>query len=410
MASPAQPNQQADDYFDLGSGLGFSMDGALDTDLNSFQYTRPTNGTADNLAQFQPIMPGNMPDQDALVSPLQQQQQQQQPRDIMERQDISPPQPFDKWANIDLGTGGDFNVFQDLAFMANVTFSPETEQTAHNRLPQQDFRPSHLGASGSEYSSAANQSAETRKPDVQRYPLGFANEHTSDQFASLPHILWDTAVHLPKPTVNDVAYQEMRRDMQSRLNASECSETPLPSAKDIQKFVMSYINCFHCHLPIIHFASFDLYTTPSPLIFAVCAIGALYRLDRKWSSSLFQLATQMLEVCSIPKTLGASLAPSPLWIAQTRILLAIFGMFGGKPAVARAGISKLGFFMMDYSARRTALLADTRRDEDLIWEEWIDKESSKRYGTVSPYVKSSPSSLVLPRSHIRFTLGIPWLF
>jgi hypothetical protein len=385
-ASPTQPAPQGVDYFDLGSDMYFPMDGALalDTDLNSFQDAQPTNCTTDNLAQFPPIMPGDTPVQDALVSPIQ--QKQQQPEDMIEQQDISPPQPFDEWANMDLGTGGDFSVFQDLAFMTNDMLSPEGTQTMHNRLPQQQFHPPHLGASGSKYSPAANQSANSRKPDEQQHPLRFANEHTSDQFANLPYILWDNAVHLPKPSVNDVAYQEMRRDMQSRLSASECSETPIPSAKDIQKFVLSYITCFHRHLPIIHFASFDIQTTPSPLTFAVCAIGALYRLDRKWSSSLFQLATQMLEVCSIPTMPGASLAPSPLWIAQTRILLSIFGMFGGKPAIARAGISRLGFFMMDYSVRRTALLADTRRNEDLTWEEWICKESSKRYSTVRPFV------------------------
>ncbi|KAF2502680.1 hypothetical protein BU16DRAFT_16843 [Lophium mytilinum] len=373
--SPTQ-TRRVDDYFHLGSELDFCIDGAPDMDLDSFQHAPPTSFTAENSSHFQPVIPVNMPDQEALLSPLQ--QQHQQPGDMIEQQDVSPPQPFDEWANMDLGTGSDFNVFQDLAFMTNVGFSPDNEQTMHQGQPQQTPRPPQLRASGSEHSSVAGKAAERKKSNIQGHPLGFANEHTGNPFANLPLISWDSGVHLPNPRIEDLAYQQMHRDVQSRLKANECSQTPLPSAKDIQRFVTSYINCFHRHLPIIHFASFDLHTTPSPLTFAVCAIGALYRLDRKWSKSLYQLATQMLEANSIPNMLGASLAPSPLWIAQTRTLLAVFGMFGDKPAIAKAMISKLGFFVVDYSARRTALLADTRRDEDLTWEEWTCKESSKR--------------------------------
>jgi hypothetical protein len=96
-------------------------------------------------------------------------------------------------------------------------------------------------------------------------------------------------------TIDDTAYESIRNDLFGRVTAFD-TNVEIPPAKVCQGFLSSYITNFHGHLPIIHLQSFSPRTTPSPLILAMCSIGALYRLDRRRAKRLYEVATSSLSI------------------------------------------------------------------------------------------------------------------
>lgn len=185
----------------------------------------------------------------------------------------------------------------------------------------------------------------------------------------------------PKPPefrFDEEIYAKVCEDARSRMESGQLSEALLPTVNDLDRFFSGYLECFHPHFPIIHLPSLDLRETPSPLIFAMCSIGAQYRLSRQKAKNLFALAGTMSSyalraglpiLCGTPK-------PVALWIMQTRVLLSLCGMFSGKTSVVLRTVENLGLFAIDYRLR-TSLLTHTS-DGHLAWEPWVSRESSKR--------------------------------
>lgn len=117
----------------------------------------------------------------------------------------------------------------------------------------------------------------------------------SGTFARMPSVMTETPRKLPVPDVDAECYACIVADARSRLTPTELGQMDMLSSLDMQRFLTSYFTCFHRHCPIIHIPSLDLRTTPSHLIFAICAIGALYRLSRKTAKNLWYWADCMVE-------------------------------------------------------------------------------------------------------------------
>lgn len=113
----------------------------------------------------------------------------------------------------------------------------------------------------------------------------------------LPSLLQDTAPSGMAFAIDRATHDALQRDLASRLQRENIFNQ-LPSAKLCQNFLLTYMECFHGHLPIIHLPTFDLNKTPSPLTLALCCIGALYRLDRRRARQLYDLAAEAVESVS----------------------------------------------------------------------------------------------------------------
>ena len=118
----------------------------------------------------------------------------------------------------------------------------------------------------------------------------FENGQSRRLFEQLPQVLKEKSSNPPKFAFDEFTYRRICQDISNRLRPEGLVEGVLPTIKELQKFFTSYIDCFHRHLPIIHFPSLDVANTPSPLVFAICSIGALYRLDRRRAKNLYDLA------------------------------------------------------------------------------------------------------------------------
>jgi hypothetical protein len=154
------------------------------------------------------------------------------------------------------------------------------------------------------------------------------------------------------------------QDLFARLPAEQLNNFRLPTAAALQKCIRTYVDAFHVHLPIFHLPTMDLKSTPSPLILAICAIGAQYRLERKVSAALFLKADQALAAAVVdrgdhlhkkprlledwvrPRAQPRRSTPDALWKGQTRLLLAMLSCFSGDTEVISKAIVHLGDFLM----------------------------------------------------------------
>jgi hypothetical protein len=199
--------------------------------------------------------------------------------------------------------------------------------------------------------------------------------------------------HLPI-IFNDVMRNKLLEDICSRQAKAPPGNTfRLPSATALQSCLRTFVDAFHIHLPILHLQSFDFMKTPSPLVLALCAIGALYRLERRIAATLYVKAVEVLQSedndsteylnaerltsywdkpCSSPQP-----SMNPLWVSQARLLLLFFAAFSGEPSMVRRSLEKLGYLSNDnrIRLRRVEGKAPAAR---LSWHDWIERESIKR--------------------------------
>lgn len=177
---------------------------------------------------------------------------------------------------------------------------------------------------------------------------------------------------------SEEAHRRICDDVSMRVQNLGLPTKLLPTFTELQQFFSGYLEGFHRHFPIIHLHSFDPFQAPSPLIMAMCSIGAQYRLRREKAKNLFVLAGTMSSHAlnnGLPIVNGSP-EPAPLWVMQTRVLLSLSGMFSGMTSVVLRTVENLGIFSIDYRLRKAVLRQIGR--EGLGWEEWIYRESSKR--------------------------------
>ena len=161
-----------------------------------------------------------------------------------------------------------------------------------------------------------------------------------------PRIEKEGLPELPAFKFNEETRQKICEDARARLPPGDLVESLFPSVDELNEFISSYMRCFHRHFPVLHFASLDVKETPSPLIFAICSIGAQYCLARQKAKNLFALAGTMSSYAlraGLPINMGTP-QPGPLWIMQTRVLLSLCGMFSGKTNVVMRTVENLGLF------------------------------------------------------------------
>ena len=115
-------------------------------------------------------------------------------------------------------------------------------------------------------------------------------------FARLPTVVNETPRRIPLRVVDDEIHSMILKDIEKRLSHEQLKDFNMPNAESLQRFLVSYLSCFHRHYPILHLPSLDLLNAPSPLILAMCAIGALYRLSRKTAKDLWFWANKMVEL------------------------------------------------------------------------------------------------------------------
>lgn len=194
-------------------------------------------------------------------------------------------------------------------------------------------------------------------------PVVYENVHRDSQMSDnisprLPRIVNELPSKQPLLMITESVRANLVKDLASRMGA-DAAQLHVPTAVSLQKCLRTYVDCCHIHLPMFHLHSFDLEHTPSPFILAMCALGAMYRLERKVAGSLYQIAEEALKATihsettktsdehallgwSKPTKTSTATGLNPLWFAQCRLLLTFFAAFSGSPAVIRKAIESMG--------------------------------------------------------------------
>jgi hypothetical protein len=167
----------------------------------------------------------------------------------------------------------------------------------------------------------------------------------------------------PAVVFSDAMRTNVLKDLNERL-PGQLEKFRLPPAAALQKCLQTYFDAFHIHLPIFHLHTMDLEHTPAPLVLAICAIGARYRLERKISASLYIKADQaltaavsdrgahlhkkprLLEDWIRPRLTPAQSVAESLWKSQTRLLLCMLVCFSGDTEAISRAILQLPDFIL----------------------------------------------------------------
>ncbi|KAH8648245.1 hypothetical protein BGZ61DRAFT_547744 [Ilyonectria robusta] len=194
----------------------------------------------------------------------------------------------------------------------HATFAPLELQ---NHMPEQQQQ---QGFRSSDESLLTPESS--RGPD---HPIHSARENHPGR---LPKILKETPASLPRILIDDDAYQHLQLDTCSRLGQSHIP-LPLKNPWEVQLMLNGYIDSFHRHLPILHLASMKPSQTPSPLIWAMCCIGSLYRLDREKARRFHALADYRLRRDYLRRSQPPRRHTWEEWIERESMKRLLCGMF-----------------------------------------------------------------------------------
>lgn len=248
------------------------------------------------------LIPFAQPPTDEGASPHQHQRSQSQ--SLPSNPIVQDPMPFtfSPMPDVDLDLSG----FAFTPLAADVFSLPQNQQNVqppyHFSLAELDAL-SHLGQSNAQIPlqddslKSANALPDTTGKEVDRNDL--------------PILLSGERLAYPSLILDNTTYLSIQADLMERLGANH-AKADLPPVKLLQGFLSGYISSFHTHLRIIHLQTFDPRTTPSPLVLAMCSIGALYRLDRRRARHLYDIAVRSVETVCFPHDIAqAWILPRP---------------------------------------------------------------------------------------------------
>ncbi|KAJ0128370.1 Glutathione S-transferase omega-like 2 [Fusarium oxysporum f. sp. albedinis] len=102
-----------------------------------------------------------------------------------------------------------------------------------------------------------------------------------------------------------------------------------PSKYAVKRFVKAFFQHFAVHIPIVHEPTFNIATTPSPLLLAIMACGAVYLGESSTSVSMHAVAVQLIFEHERMGSFNKADPETLTWMLQTYLLLAYFEIHCG---------------------------------------------------------------------------------
>ncbi|KAI9148992.1 Early growth response protein 3 [Paramyrothecium foliicola] len=190
--------------------------------------------------------------------------------------------------------------------------------------------------------------------------------------------------------------EEMRASLSAEISSHvaphQLKSFHLPDASSLQKYLDTYIDAFHIHFPFLHLQTLDLGATPGPLVLSICAVGALHRLERKLAASFYFMAERLLAMLEFdnlnasPTLLqdwarpqeSPSSKPTPLALAQARLIQVFFSAFSGEPQLVRNALIACGHLSADFRLEMSNIKPGSSASHLKSWRSWVEHESMKR--------------------------------
>lgn len=153
----------------------------------------------------------------------------------------------------------------------------------------------------------------------------------------------------------------------------------LPVLSVLNRYLSTYFNFFHHHLPFVHPASFDPAKISAPLLLSVLSIGALYTFEQD-QAYMLHIGSKVLVTQFLQKKDNFSSRKCPLWMMQSSLLNMSFASWSGDPKGLEwaCSIKSLLANMVAGNRYELKLRTDSREGRLPTHEEWIEDEGCRR--------------------------------
>jgi len=158
----------------------------------------------------------------------------------------------------------------------------------------------------------------------------------------------------------------------------------LPSRFLLNRYLSTYFNLFHHHLPFLHPPSFNPTEVAAPLLLAVLSIGALYSFEQD-QAFMLHIGSKVLVNQFLQKKENFSSRKCPLWTMQATLLNMIFASWSGDPKGLEwaCSIKSLLANMVSGNRYELRMRTEARGYEKPSHHEWIlDEECRRSYYAV----------------------------
>ncbi|EEQ31006.1 conserved hypothetical protein [Microsporum canis CBS 113480] len=189
---------------------------------------------------------------------------------------------------------------------------------------------------------------------------------------------------LTQPKTPQISSDAERQAIVDRLESSDnmniLPETfKMPSTAVMNRYLSTYFNMYHHHLPFLHPATFTPKDVSSPLLLAVLSIGALYTFERE-DAFMLHIGSKMLVNQFLQQKDNFDSRKCPLWAMQSTLLNMIFESWSGdsKGLEWTCSIKSLLANMVAGNRYQLKLRIDAREGSTPRHAEWIEDESCRR--------------------------------
>jgi len=153
----------------------------------------------------------------------------------------------------------------------------------------------------------------------------------------------------------------------------------LPPISVLNRYLSTYFNFFHHHLPFLHPASFNPALVSAPLLLSVLSIGALYTFEQD-QAYMLHIGSKVLVTQFLQKKDNFSSRKCPLWMMQGSLLNMSFASWSGDPKGLEwaCSIKSLLANMVAGNRYELKLRSEAREGRQPSHEEWIEDEGCRR--------------------------------
>jgi hypothetical protein len=153
----------------------------------------------------------------------------------------------------------------------------------------------------------------------------------------------------------------------------------LPTITVLNRYLSTYFNLFHHHLPFLHPSSFLPTEVSPPLLLAVLSIGALYTFEQE-QAYMLHIGSKVLVNQFLQNKENFSSRKCPLWTMQSTLLNMIFASWSGDPKGLEwaCSIKSLLANMVAGNRYELKLRSEAREGAQPTHVEWIEDEGCRR--------------------------------
>ncbi len=153
----------------------------------------------------------------------------------------------------------------------------------------------------------------------------------------------------------------------------------LPQVPTLNRYLSTYFNLFHHHLPFLHPGSFQPTSVNAALLLAVLSIGALYAFDQE-DAYMLHSGSKALVNQFLQNKENFSSRKCPLWTMQSTLLNMVFASWSGdaKGLEWTCSIKSLLANMVAGNRYELKLRTEARNGAQPSRTEWIEDEGCRR--------------------------------